>query len=181
MSQQPVLRKSHLLWIFAYPIYQAMGTIRHEASHALAAVLQGGRIEEFVFFPSIHEKMGFVWGYVRWVGSTDWVVRAAPYFCDLLTFIFFFLLCLLVIFRWRWMWLNLVILGLASPLINSAYNYLGGLRSDNDVGHLLDVLPPWVVHTYFIVSMLFYLAGIIVTFRFSRSVFKWKSTEKNQV
>jgi hypothetical protein len=34
-----VLKKTDLLWLLAYPIYQIIGTIRHEGSHALAGLL----------------------------------------------------------------------------------------------------------------------------------------------
>ena len=176
MSRKRVWRASHLLWLFAYPVYQVVGTFRHEASHALAAVLQGARITDFVFLPSNHADLGFMWGYVRWIGETTWMVRAMPYFCDLLTFLGFFIICMFVIFRWRWIWLNLVILGLASPLINSAYNYLGGLKSENDIGRLLIALTPWIVHTYFICTCCMYAVGIILIFRQARSVQQWKLT-----
>jgi hypothetical protein len=71
-----MLQKRDLLWILAYPIYQIIGTIRHEGSHALVALLEGARVTEFVFWPSF-TKYGFYWGYVRITGSTDWIFLAA--------------------------------------------------------------------------------------------------------
>lgn len=86
------MKKTDLLWTLAYPLYQTIGTIRHEGGHALVAWLQGAEIEEFVFIPRIRGDI-FYWGYVRWVGNTNWLATAAPYFLDLLTFAIFFLIC----------------------------------------------------------------------------------------
>lgn len=168
------MKRIHLLWLLAYPLYQVIGTLRHEASHALAAVLQGAEIIEFAFLPTLREGFGLSWGYVRWRGATGWVTLAAPYLCDLLTFAVFFAFCMWALFRWRWLWLNLVILGMISPLINSGYNYAGGFWRANDVGRLLDALPPWGVHAFFILSLAAYLAGIVLVFRRSRSIAAWK-------
>ena len=85
-------QKSDLLWLLAYPFYQIIGTARHEASHAFVALVEGAKIEQFVILPSIVEGH-FVWGYVLWSGSTDWVALAAPYLCDLLTYLLFFFIC----------------------------------------------------------------------------------------
>ena len=63
------MKKSDWLWLLAYPLYQILGTIRHEAGHALAAWLQGAEITEFVFLPGMRGEI-FYWGYVRWTGET---------------------------------------------------------------------------------------------------------------
>jgi hypothetical protein len=41
-----MLQKRDMLWILAYPIYQIIGTIRHEGSHALVALLEGARVTD---------------------------------------------------------------------------------------------------------------------------------------
>ena len=117
MRERHRLRKVDLLWILAYPLYQLIGTFRHEASHALAAVLQGATIQRFVFWPT---GLGsdFRWGYVSWVGSTDWVVTAAPYLCDLATFAIFFVVCTRLRMRRRCVWVNVVAIGLVSPPVS---------------------------------------------------------------
>ena len=79
-----------MLWILAYPLYQLIGTFRHEASHAVVAVMQGARITEFVIWPA----QGY-WGHVNWEGTTTIAATAAPYICDLLTFLVFFPGCML--------------------------------------------------------------------------------------
>jgi hypothetical protein len=159
-----MLKRTDLLWLLAYPIYQIIGTLRHEGSHALAGVLSGVQIQKFVFLPSITNGQMY-WGYVNFQGPVDWPVLAAPYLVDLLTFSFFFVICLRIKFARRWLWLNLVIIGLISPLINSAYNYLGGLSHNNDVGFLLRVLPSTGVHVYFVGTLLLYVIGLIRVFR----------------
>ncbi|MCJ7621531.1 MAG: M50 family metallopeptidase, partial [Anaerolineae bacterium] len=110
------LHRKDLLWLLAYPLYQLIGSLRHEASHALVAVLQGARLQEFVFWPSFTGS-AFRWGYVSWSGSTSWVATAAPYLCDLATFALFFVICARWPLRGHWLWVNLVAIGLLCPLV----------------------------------------------------------------
>ncbi len=161
------MKKIDLLWILAYPIYQIIGTFRHEASHAMVAWLEGVQIEKFVVWPSIHKKWGFMWGYVRWDGETSWATLAAPYFFDLITYLIFFVVCMRFLFPRRWLWVNAIAIGLISPFINSIYNYWGGLSSMNDIGKLLLVLPANIVHLYFILTLLGYLVGLVIVLRSS--------------
>jgi len=171
-----MLQKRDLLWILAYPIYQIIGTIRHEGSHALVALLEGARVTDFVFWPSI-TKVGFYWGYVRIIGSTDWVFLAAPYLVDLLTFAIFFCVCMWLLIRRKWVWLNILIIGMISPFANSLYNYWGSVGSSNDVGKLLEILPSNVVHGYFLLTLSLYTLGIYLVFRFSRTA-RFMKTQK---
>jgi len=163
-----MLQKRDLLWILAYPIYQIIGTIRHEGSHALVALMEGARVTEFVFWPSF-TKYGFYWGYVRITGSTGLVFLAAPYLVDLITFAVFFCVCMLLLIRRKWIWLNLVIIGMISPFANSLYNYLSSPGPNTDVGRLLEILPSVVVHGYFLLTLSVYVLGIFLVFRFSRT------------
>ena len=158
------MKITDLLWILAYPVYQLIGTLRHEASHAFVAMLEGARITEFVFWPT----EGY-WGYVNWEGPVTSVTTGAPYICDLLTFGLFFVLCMAARFGRRWIWLNAIAVGMISPLVNSAYNYRGGLRGPNDVGKLLESLPPTFVHAYFWITIGLYLVGLFVVFKWSRT------------
>ena len=156
------------MWLLVYPLYQIIGTFRHEGGHALAALLGGGEVEKFVFWPSLY-KGDFYWGYVICPGAKGWFFIAAPYLVDLLTFGFFFTLCMVVLFKKRWIWLNLVIIGILSPLVNSFYNYWGGFKSMNDVGKLFRDLPDGVVHWYFIATLSIYLVGLIIVLLLSRT------------
>ncbi len=159
------MRRKDFWWILAYPLYQLIGTLRHELSHAVVALMQGARIIEFVFWPT----QGY-WGYVNWEGSVTTAVTAAPYICDLLTFVVFFLGCMTIRFgKRRWIWLNGVVVGIISPLVNSAYNYRGGLYGPNDVGKLLLAMRPVVVHSYFWLTMGLYLVGVFLVFTVSRT------------
>lgn len=153
------MRWKDLLWVFAYPIYQVIGTIRHESAHALTAIALGGKIEEFVFLPT----RGY-WGYVRWEGPHNILITAAPYLFDLLTFLIFFTICMQLDFRRRWLWLNLVILGVFSPLINSFYNYLQTSGRVNDVSILLREGNDQLVQAYFTLTLVLYLAGLYILF-----------------
>jgi len=153
------MKKKDFLWLLLYPVYQTIGTFRHEGSHALAAMAEGAEVTQFVFWPTFYNGRLF-WGYVSWDGSTTWVTTAAPYFCDL----FIALVALLIVLkakpRRRWLWFNILIIGMLSPFINSAFNYSCGLAwGRNDVGELLGVLDPVAVHLYFILTLLLYAWG----------------------
>ena len=154
------LHTRDLLWILAYPLYQLIGTLRHEASHALAAVLQGATLERFVFWPTSFDS-SFRWGYVSYSGSTDWVTTAAPYLCDLATFLVFFLICTRIRFRRHWVWVNLFAIGLVSPFVNSTYSYVRGLMGAGDVASLLVDLPGALVHGFFAVTLVTYVVGLL--------------------
>jgi hypothetical protein len=156
------MKKKDFLWFLAYPVYQIIGTFRHEASHALAAMAEGAKVTKFVFWPNF-DLGRFQWGYIRyirWEGSPTWFTTAAPYFCDLLTFFVALLIILEAKPQRRWLWLNILIIGMLSPFLNSAYNYFRGLSVLNDVGELLGVLDPIAVHLYFALTLLFYAWGL---------------------
>lgn len=163
--QDPKLKKSDLIWLLAYPLYQIIGTMRHEASHGLVAWLGGATITRFVFWPTIDPQRGFRWGYVQFSGSTGALTLAAPYLADLLTFGFFFWLCTRARFGRRWLWLNAVIIGSISPLANTAYNYLGSVCRRNDIARLLRVLPPLAVHACLVLALVLYGVGLWVVFK----------------
>ena len=171
-------RLSDLLWALAYPVYQILGTLRHEASHALVGILQGAEITEFVFWPSVNEY-GFYWGYVGYSGGeTNWLFLAAPYFVDVLTFLVFFSICMWLRFRHKWVWLNLIVIGMISPLVNSFYNYWGSEGSSNDVGRLFAELPRQLIHGYFIITLSLYVMGLLLVVRRSKTVLSWKGVRR---
>ena len=152
-------KRKDLLWFLLYPVYQTISTIRHEGSHALAAMAEGAEITEFVFWPTFRP---FRLGYVSWRGFTTWFVTAAPYFCDLITFFVALLVILEAKPQRRWLRLNILIIGMLTPLLNSAYGYSQGLAGSpiHDVSKLLRYLDPIVVHLYFALTLLFYTWGL---------------------
>ncbi len=173
-----MLKKTDLLWLLAYPLYQIVGTLRHEGSHALAAVLHGAAITQFVFWPSLVSGRLF-WGYVNYTGDDTWYIAAAPYLIDLLTFAVCFVWLSRMRFVQRAVWLNVVIIGLISPLINSAFNYAGRFSPSNDVAELLTMLPAGLVHGYFSVTLLIYLTGLLIIFRTSATRFRPPSLDRS--
>ena len=158
------MRRRDLLWLFAYPFYQLIGTFRHEASHAILAIVEGAVIEELVFWPTITHS-GFRWGYVKWSGDVSWATTAAPYVCDLATFVLFFMICRRMRFKRHWVWVNLVVIGLISPTVNSAYNYINGIRGGGDVSRLFGALPNQVIHSYFVITLLVYVVGLLLVLK----------------
>jgi hypothetical protein len=143
-----------LLWLLGYPVYQVIGTLRHESAHALAAIALGGRITDFVILPG-----GGFFGYVRYAGAESPFITAAPYLADLLTFLLAFPICMAFPFRRRWLWINVVILGVISPLVNSAFNYSRWSGCYDDVEKLLDVMPDVLIHGYFLATVSLYVLG----------------------
>jgi hypothetical protein len=163
-TERDSMGKRDLLWFLAYPLYQLVGTLRHELGHAIVALLLGGRIEKLVFWPTRLEA-GFHWGYIVWYGRPAVIVTAAPYILDLVFFAGFFLLCTRMRFRRHWVWVNLVIVGLISPLVNSAYSYVRGLMGVGDVARLLQELPAPLVHGYFGMTIALYVVGLFLVLR----------------
>jgi hypothetical protein len=157
-----MVKLTDFLWLLAAPVYLLIGTFRHEAAHAVVAWWGGATITAFVFWPTIYRDKLY-WGYVAFDGPSSWQVTAAPYFLDLLTFLLFFCLCTRIDIKRRWIWVNAVAIGIVSPLVNSAYNYWGGLRGgSNDIGRLLIALPPTAVHAYMIGTIILYILGLLV-------------------
>jgi len=162
-----MLRKIDFLWLLAAPVYLLTITLRHEASHALEAMLAGCGVTDFVLLPSFHA--GFTFGYIGVEGDPGWPIHAAPFLCDLLTFGVALAVCLRVERMPRWVWLNLVVIGIVGPLVNSVYGYQGGFwRSGTDVARLLAVLPDLWVHLYFAVTLAGYLLGLLAVLKYSR-------------
>ena len=139
------------------------------SSHALAAILEGADVVEFVYLPTWTSQSGLLWGYVRFAGPTTWMTLAAPYLVDVLTFALFFAICLRFSRLPHWLWLNLVILGLLSPLVNTVYAYQGSFyRPLNDVARLLAQLPPLWVHAFFSITTILYVSGLVFVIGRSR-------------
>ena len=161
MIGKDMIRRRDWLWVLLLPVYLILSTFRHEAAHAVVATAQGAEIIKFVFWPSVHETGKFYFGYVSWRGgTTNWLVDAAPYFMDILTFSIFFPILYWVRFRWHSLWLNLVIIGLVSPIINSLYNYIRG----GDIRELLAVLPDLPVHACFLLGLGLAVPGLALSF-----------------
>lgn len=164
------LERRDLLWTLAFPLYLLLGTLRHEGSHAIVGLLEGASIERFSIVPRWGEHVGLV----KFSAPVSWRCIAAPYLCDLATFI----ACWLIVWRAslarHWLWANALILGVVSPLVNSASNYFaafpwvdwtpGGfpiMMMAGDVGSLLRTLPRDAVHAYFLATIALYAAGLL--------------------
>ena len=157
------LRWLDLLWILAYPVYQILGTIRHEGSHAIAATIEGAHVTNFVIYPQT-DLGRFTWGYTEWNGDTGWFTDAAPYLCDLLWFAGFFFLITRVAWKIHPIWLNLVVLGLISPLVNSFSQWMAGIfgSKETDVAKWLAAGPDAVIHLYFFITVTTYVLGLLI-------------------
>ncbi|MFC1702990.1 hypothetical protein ACFLZO_00820 [Patescibacteria group bacterium] len=164
-----VFHRHDLIWVLAFPVYQIIGTIRHEASHALVVLAEGGTVLKFVFWPTWHER--FYWGYVQWSGSASWLVSAAPYLIDLLTFAVFYLICTKVAMRRHWVWVNVYMIGLISPLVNSGYRYISNFFRTGDLTSVMTSVPPRIVHAYFILTLFAYGTALLwIQYRKDRAV-----------
>ncbi len=106
--------------LLLYPVYQVLGTLRHELSHALAAVFQGVGVREIRIFPSRIDGKWY-WGFVRYgTGSpvSRWV-HAAPYLVNAAFVAWGFSL---IPYLTGHEWLAAVILCWASPALDTLYN-----------------------------------------------------------
>ncbi len=167
-----MIRKRDWLWLLLLPVYLILSTYRHESAHAIVATLQGAEVLKFVFWPSFDANGKLYFGYVLWQGGeTNWLVDAAPYFMDILTYSLFFPIVYWVKFRWHSLWLNLVIIGLFSPIINSLYNEIRG----GDVRDMLAVLPDFPVHACFLLGLGLAVLGLVFTFTNSTQAKKERS------
>jgi hypothetical protein len=160
------MKKTDLFWLLGWPVYQILGTARHELSHAAVAVWQGATIKHIEIFPSFRPE-GFFWGYVSWTGGqTNWLVSAAPYWCDLAVFLAFLPLCAMAVRLPRWLWINLFIVGMISPLVDIAANYTKLFRHNTgDLGELAARSSPFAVHAVALAVIAFYLWGIWFVWR----------------
>jgi len=129
-------------------------TILHEAAHALAVLLQGGRVTEFVWLPSRGE-----WGHIRYTfpNGVSWdhrLIALAPYLLALAAIALALLLCLRrrpwphtiasMIFAWLY-------LAPLAELANVAGPWLLGKPND-----LAAVIPhPRAAHTAILVTAAF--------------------------
>jgi hypothetical protein len=159
------MRWVDLWWLAGYPVYQSIGTIRHEGSHALVAKIEGANITKVVLWPNT-DLGRFTWGYTQWDGQTSWLTTAAPYFCDLIWFVGFFFLVTRVPIRNHMLWLNLVIVGLISPLVNSFVQWMAGIfgSSQTDVAKWLADGPDGLIHLYFLLTIAAYVLGLVAVF-----------------
>jgi hypothetical protein len=112
--------------ILLYPVYQIMGTVRHELSHAFSAVWHGADIEEIKVLP--HRRDGVLYfGYISWVGDlTDdqrIKVYMAPYFSSVL---FMLLWVSMLTIEWTLEGFHsfavMTIICLISPVVDILYN-----------------------------------------------------------
>ena len=74
------------IWhLIAYPIYQILGTLRHEGAHAAEVIWHGGVVFEFRILPHFY-RGSFYWGRVRWVTPITVAqaidVLKAPYYVN---------------------------------------------------------------------------------------------------
>ncbi len=154
------LSRADLLWLVLSPAYFVFGTARHELAHAVAAVAQGATIVDWSILPATLRGT-FYFGYVRWAGGdVTWLATAAPYLVDLATVALGLALLRLPFTRRRhWLSVNLYILTIASPLLDSGYQYMRSLLLDGgDVGALLTDQPAPAVHAYFVTTIALYAA-----------------------
>ena len=155
------LKKTDLWWLLGWPIYQLLGTARHELSHALVAALQAQGLRESRFSARFSRKVSYGDTSHGPAGTRMRLVIAAPYLGDIAVFLLFLPLCMFATRIPRWLWINCFILGLLSPFIDTAANYSKLFRrSAGDVNELVSQFSPFLVHSLFLGVMIFYLVGM---------------------
>ncbi len=115
----------HLLLI---PLYQILGTIRHELMHALFGKWNGLRITKIHVWPGLLDGR-WMWGYVQWEGqpkSLPWMrhVYLAPYYINFVCLVSGVLILNLVEWEnFHWLAVTAIVL-VISPVIDTLYNIL---------------------------------------------------------
>ncbi|NPV78240.1 MAG: hypothetical protein HPY59_17930 [Anaerolineae bacterium] len=168
------VRWSDFLWLLFLPGYMLVDTLRHELSHALAAWLMGVRVLTINIIPG--RQLGyFSFGYVILDENANWLVVAAPYFCDLALFVAVFGLIRFRRFERRWVYINLVMMGLLSPLYNSLSGFINSKAIYNDVARLMMIFSEVTISYVFLFVILFYLIALRKLYRL------WLFNSKYQV
>ncbi len=161
---QRLVTKRDLWWLFAAPLYLAIGTLRHEASHALAGRWIGLTISDFVWWPT---DKG--WGYVRFEPTSAtvhwWVMLAAPYMCDALLLLVTVVVCSKSRRLPRWAWVNLIAVGILSPIVDTLWNYKGFWKPRNDVANIIRGYGAGWTHFAFAILLAGYVVGLLVLIR----------------
>ena len=130
-------------------------TIRHEGSHACAALFEGAEIQAIRTLPGIDDKLGFYFGYVMHSGDVTWLTDAAPFIVDAILLVIAELLLRQLPQGSRWRF-YIFIFGIISPLADLIYAYQSGLwRKGTDVADLFLQLPGLTVHVFFLVAIVY--------------------------
>ena len=153
--------RSDKLWLIALPVYVLVLIFRHEAGHALSAVLyDGAQVTSFAVLPGFSAEGGFIRPHVRASGATSLLTRLAPYLLDVVVFSILYPACKYAVKMRRWIWLNVVVFAMFMPLLNAVGNYGTGLwRARSDVGVLLAEGPAVLVHLYFTATIVLFAYG----------------------
>lgn len=116
---------THLL---LYPVYQILGTLKHEGAHALVGVAQGLRVLEFHVLPERVNGQWF-WGRVLMSGRLSPLGFLAPYIVDVIVFT----IGVLTAGHWVsgdwwithvWMFFMTMILLVVLPIVDLIYNVI---------------------------------------------------------
>ena len=113
---------THLL---LYPVYQVLGTLKHEGAHALVGIAQGLRVLEFHVLPERINGQWF-WGRVLMSGRLSTLGFLAPYIVDLAVFTAGLMVGQWVSYDWwmahAWVFFMTMILLVVLPLVDVVYN-----------------------------------------------------------
>jgi len=143
-------------------------TLFHEAAHAAAVLLQGGRVVEFVWLPT-----GGLWGHIRYhFGDDNYsavAIAAAPYVMWLAANTFAAVLSLsrrrfpflLASFVFVWLYV-----APAADIANTAFPYVLGSR--NDFSNVFGGPSPSVTLTLAVCCLAYVVAGFFIQRRLYR-------------
>jgi hypothetical protein len=117
-----------LIHVLLYPLYQIIGTAKHEYSHAFAAKCQGLTVTEINILPKRIDGRWY-WGYFRYIGGkADKMTMLYPYVADIVCILIGFGIVIGVdLFWWfdhRHALLATMIILIVSPVVDIVYNLL---------------------------------------------------------
>jgi hypothetical protein len=118
----------YLIHLLLYPVYQIIGTAKHEYAHAIAAKAQGLKIIKVSVLPSRIDGQWY-WGYTQWSGGVaNTLTLMAPYIVDAIFFLTGILLITNIELEWwanhiQTLFITLILL-FVLPLVDLWYNVL---------------------------------------------------------
>lgn len=169
-----------LPWLLGLPVFIFINEARRAAATLCMIVFTGARVQSFSWLPTFDSGGWLGFDHLTWQGGVQWLILAAPYLADLLTFTAFFILLMSVPLKRRILYQLVTIFGMLMPILNSGFDYFGAIFQVSGVDKLLSLLPyAEIVHLYFVASVAFYVVAFQYELRNGATALYLREQEQN--